>query len=64
LWSKIFKSGLGVQERKVINVTFWLAGRKIKTIASVADRSKLRTQLIIGRKDLAGFLVEPRRKRE
>ena len=64
LWSKIFKSGLGNQERKVINVTFWLAGRKIKTIASVADRSKLRTPLIIGRRDLAGFLVQPWKKKE
>lgn len=59
LWSKIFKSGLGKQERAVINITFILAGRKIKTIASVAKRSHLRTQLIVGRRDLKGFLVSP-----
>ena len=57
LWSKIFKSGLGKQRRYVINVTFYLAGRKIKTIASVAKRHNLRTPLIIGRRDLEGFLV-------
>ncbi|OGM30900.1 hypothetical protein A2630_02795 [Candidatus Woesebacteria bacterium RIFCSPHIGHO2_01_FULL_44_10] len=61
LWSKVFKSGLGIQERKVINITFYLAGRKIKTIASVAKRSHLRTPLIIGRRDLAGFLVSSRK---
>ncbi len=64
LWSKVFKSGLGKQERRVINFTFYLAGRKIKTIASVADRSRLRTPLIVGRRDLVGFLVNPRKKEE
>jgi alpha-L-glutamate ligase-like protein len=62
LWSKRFKSGLGIQKRQVINLTFYLAGRKIKTIASIADRSKLRTPLIIGRRDLTGFLVSARTK--
>lgn len=61
LWSKIFKSGLGRQRRYVINLTFFLAGRKIKTIASVAKRHNLRTPLIIGRRDLRGFLVSPRK---
>jgi alpha-L-glutamate ligase-like protein len=60
LWTKVYKSGIGKQKRQVINVTFYLAGRKIKTIASVADRSKLRTPLIIGRKDLTGFSVNPK----
>lgn len=62
LWSRVFKSGIGKQKRQVINLTFYLAGRKIKTIASVADRSKLRTPLIVGRRDLTGFLVNPRKK--
>jgi len=61
LWSKIFKSGLGRQRRYVINLTLFIAGRKIKTIASVAKRHNLRTPLIIGRRDLKGFLVSPRK---
>jgi alpha-L-glutamate ligase-like protein len=61
LWTKTFKSGLGIQKRQVISVTFYLAGKKIKTMASVAERSHLRTPLIIGRRDLAGFLVNPRK---
>jgi len=59
LWTKKFKSSLGVQVRPVVSVTFWLAGRKIITPASVAKRMALKYQMIIGRKNLKGFLVEP-----
>ncbi|MBI1863947.1 ATP-grasp domain-containing protein [Candidatus Woesebacteria bacterium] len=60
LWSKKVKSGLGKENRTVINLTFYLAGRKIVTIASLANRSNLRSQIIIGRRDLSGFLVSPK----
>lgn len=59
LWSKKFKSALGVEERSVINLTFWLAGRKITSPASVARRMALKYPIIIGRKNLKGFLVDP-----
>lgn len=59
LWSKPVKGVLGKEVRKVINLTYYLAGRNIKTIASLADRSGLRTSLIIGRRDLEGFVVNP-----
>jgi alpha-L-glutamate ligase-like protein len=58
LWTKVYKSSLGQEKRQVVNLTFYLAGRKIKTIASVANRLGLRTPLIIGRRDLGGFLVK------
>lgn len=58
LWTKVFKSTLGKESRVVINLTFYLAGRRIKTIASVANRFSLKSQLIIGRRDLEGFLVK------
>lgn len=61
LWSKTYKSGLGKQKRDVIGLTFYLAGRKIKTIANVAERSNLRAPVIIGRRDLEGFLIRPRK---
>lgn len=54
-----YRSASGKQSRPVIGLTFRLAGRKIKTSASVADRSKLTTPVLIGRQDLAGFLVNP-----
>ncbi|MGD0523124.1 MAG: RimK/LysX family protein, partial [Candidatus Microgenomates bacterium] len=58
LWSKTFKGALGTEKRPIINLKYYLAGRRINTLASVADRSKLRRPLIIGRRDLTGFLVK------
>lgn len=57
LWTKGYRSSLGREDRPVIEVTFYLKGKKIKTTASVADRSKLKRSIIIGRRDLKGFLV-------
>ena len=45
-------------------MTYWLAGRKIKTPASVAKRMTLTFPVIIGRKNLKGFLVDPVLDRE
>lgn len=58
LWTKEYKSALGSEKRRVINLIFYLAGRRIKTIANVSDRRGLRTPLIIGRRDLGGFLIK------
>lgn len=59
LWTKKVRSSLGAEERPVINFTFWLAGRRVETPASVAKRMALKYPVIIGRKNLKGFLVEP-----
>jgi len=61
LWRKryAYRSAHGKQPRPVIVLTFRLAGRKIKTSASVANRSRLTTPLLIGRNDLDGYLVNP-----
>ena len=58
LWTKLYQSSFGKEKRRVISLNFYLAGRKISTIANVANRVPLRTPLIIGRKDLKGFLVK------
>ncbi len=61
LWENRFKyrSAVGLQPRPVIGVTFWLAGRKIQTTASVVDRSKMKSPFLVGRNDLVGFLIRP-----
>ena len=59
LTTRRVRSSLGVTERPIIGFTFWLAGRKIKTYTSVAKRDRLRYSVIIGRRDLSGFLVDP-----
>ncbi len=53
------RSALGVEERPVIEVAFWLSGRKIKTRMSIASRKALTNKVLLGRIDLAGFLVNP-----
>ncbi len=62
LWTKNVRSSLGLQERPIINFTFWLGGRKITTAASVAKRMSLKFPVIIGRKNLKGYLVDPHLK--
>jgi alpha-L-glutamate ligase-like protein len=59
LWSKVVRGSLGSEKRPVISLIYFLAGRRIKTIASIANREGLRRPLIIGRRDLVGFLVKP-----
>ncbi len=58
LWTREYKSSLGKEIRKVIGLRFYLGGTRIDTIANIANRSNLRSQIIIGRRDLKGFLVK------
>ena len=58
LYYRHYKSSLGKHhDRPVVGVTFWLNGTKVVTAVNVADRGKLRTKFLLGRKDLEGFLV-------
>lgn len=61
LWGKIVKSSLGREKRPVIQITFFLQGKKIVTTASVANRKNLSKRFIIGRQDLVGFSITPKR---
>lgn len=56
---RYYKSALGREKRPLVELVFWLGGRKIKTMANISDRSRLRRLMVIGRRDLAGFLVHP-----
>jgi alpha-L-glutamate ligase-like protein len=49
----------GVVSRQGIDVTIRLRGKTIHTIGSISERQHLRFPVIIGRKDLDGFLVDP-----
>jgi alpha-L-glutamate ligase-like protein len=58
LYYRHYRSSLGKHnDRPVVGVTFWLKGKKVTTAVNVADRNKLRTKFLLGRKDLDGFLV-------
>lgn len=56
---RFYRSALGREKRPLIELVFWLKGRKVKTTASVANRSGLKRPMIIGRRDLKSFLVTP-----
>jgi len=60
LWRKKVRSSIGKTSRPVINLTYFLAGRKITTVVGVSNRQHLKYPLLVGRKDLTGFLVKPR----
>jgi len=58
LWKKKVSSSMGSEMRPIINLKYWLAGRRITTIGTIANRKGLKTAMIIGRRDLGGFLVK------
>jgi len=62
LWNAGYKSALGKEERKVVGISFYLKGKKIKTSASVSDRSELKREMIIGRRDILGFSLKVRER--
>jgi len=52
------ENALGVhQKRQVVGITYTLAGKTIKSTASVTDRSHLKKLMLVGRKDLKGFMI-------
>jgi hypothetical protein len=57
------KSALGVNTRPVVELEFELAGIRVQADASIADRSRLRKPMIVGRKDLTKFLVTSEAKK-
>ncbi|PIZ57733.1 hypothetical protein COY20_04710 [Candidatus Shapirobacteria bacterium CG_4_10_14_0_2_um_filter_40_12] len=62
LYFRHYKSSLGEhKDRPVVGVTFWLKGLKVITAVNVADREKLRTKFLLGRKDLEGFLISAKK---
>jgi alpha-L-glutamate ligase-like protein len=57
LWEKNYISALGRERRPIIELTFWLKGRRVKTAANVSNRKRFREKLLVGRRDLKTFLV-------
>ncbi len=53
------RSGSGRQRRRTVKLRFKMKGKEIDTIATYTPRSHLRFPVIIGRKDMEGFLVDP-----
>lgn len=57
LGARKVRNPLGEETRPIIGLTFWLGGKKITTAVGVSFRQHLRKKIIIGRRDLSGFLI-------
>lgn len=56
---KRVRSGIGFEVRDAVRITLRIHNKDINTIASCTDRTHMRYDMIIGRRDLKGFLVDP-----
>jgi alpha-L-glutamate ligase-like protein len=57
---KLVRTGFGFEEvRNRFDVLFRMRGKDIQTDVSHTDRTHMRFPMIIGRRDLKGFLVDP-----
>lgn len=56
------RSALGKEERSLINLSFILDKQIVNTKAFIADRERMKYDMIVGRKDLKRFLVDPDKK--
>lgn len=63
LYDKKFKSALGTEHRTLVKLVFWLGGKKVVSRAGISDRRGLRRKILIGRRDLKGYLIDPLRYR-
>lgn len=57
----LVQSASGRGKRPIVDVSFVLGGKTVHSAASVADRSHLSYPMIIGRRDMRGFVVDPNR---
>lgn len=55
------RSALGQEVRPIVHITLEIRGHTITTDAFIADRTRMNYDMIIGRRDLKGFLVDPTR---
>jgi len=57
------KSSFGEELRPIASLVFILRGEKIETEAYLADRSSMKYEMIIGRRDLKNFVIDPSRNK-
>lgn len=52
-------SANGIKTRPLVEISYELSGKKIKSMFTLADRKNLNYSILIGRNDLEGFLIDP-----
>lgn len=58
---RLVRSSLGEEVRAIFPLTFILGGERIESGIFLADRSKMKYEMIVGRRDLKNFIVDPSR---
>jgi len=56
---KRVRSSLGEEERPIVKAVLKIHGVAIETEVFIADRNEMKKDVIIGRKDLKQFVVDP-----
>lgn len=59
---KSVRGALGRQTRPVVDVKLMVRNHPVKTQAFLADRSHMNYDMILGRRDMKGFLVDPAKR--
>jgi len=54
---KKVRNQMGRATRMMINLVYYLADKRVKSVATLAKRNKMRVKMIIGRRDLGNLLV-------
>jgi len=57
LYESNFYNAMGKKTRKVVGITYYLSGRKVRSKVSITDRSRVRTKMLIGWHDLKNYVV-------
>lgn len=57
--TKAVRSALGKEQRPIIPLSFILENRLIQTEVFIADRTQMKCDMIIGRRDLKQFFIDP-----
>ncbi|MFN8578380.1 MAG: hypothetical protein U0354_16190 [Candidatus Sericytochromatia bacterium] len=52
-------SANGIKTRPLVEITYELSGKRIKSTFTLANRKNLNYSVLIGRNDLEGFLIDP-----
>lgn len=60
LFERKYRSALGKHKRPIVEIEFYLGGRKVVTTANVTDRSRMSRPMLVGRQDLDGFVIRVR----
>ncbi|GAH46504.1 unnamed protein product, partial [marine sediment metagenome] len=60
----LVRSAHGTTRRAMVPVKLILKGKKFETLVTVTKRKHLEYPMIIGRRSLKGFLVNPQKKKE